>query len=169
MKKLQNVSVFIPNLDYGRATANFTTDDARFHIWFDYKTMERDGCLYKNPPHGVAHRGPGYFQTRTLDATNPTNAPIVTALFAEIEERKLIQAKIEEMKARDLEQEAAMLAKMREYQKQQTGPELYDALKGLMDYLSEAGATIPPGNRTQFLERWNAAKAAIAKAEAEPT
>lgn len=169
MKKLQNVSVYIPNLESSRATANFTTDEARFHIWFDYKTMERDDCLYKNAPRGVVYRGPGYFEARKLDATNATNAPIVAALFAEIEERKLIPAKIEELKALALQQEAALLAKMREYQKQQTGPELYDALKGLMDYLSELEEKIPPGNGIKFLERWNAATAAIAKAEAEPT
>jgi hypothetical protein len=81
---------------------------------------------------------PGHFITRGLDATNKTNRPIVTALFAEIENRKLVAEAfaLEAEKVAQKEREAAEAHRV--YLKQQAGPALFDALMALTKTASRA-------------------------------
>lgn len=87
-----------------RASASWTDDGARFHVWFDIDTKELDSerKIYKNPPDGVDSKHPDYFRTRYLDGELPKNAEIIKRVLAEVDRRNLIAAAlaVEEEKLR---------------------------------------------------------------------
>jgi hypothetical protein len=81
-----------------RMSASFTTDDARYHVWIDARTMTLEApILYKNPPHGVGYKMPGHFDTRRLNATTPKNAKLIAELLKAVSECKLVEAAIAQM------------------------------------------------------------------------
>jgi hypothetical protein len=170
-KKLENVRVeslaqFGGNLGV-RAAACFEMEGARYHIWFDTATGEREDVLYKNPLRSVGRHDPGHFETRSLDAANKANAPIVAALFAEIEERKLVEAALAAEAEKAAQKQAERAAAHRLHLKQQAGPALFDLLKMLADAadtvnnLQHAGAPIPAEVWAELYEATQAARTAL--------
>jgi hypothetical protein len=77
----------VTNVELGEYSAfnatislGWEADGARYHIWCKNAPelpFERGTVLYKNPPHGVKHRGPGDFNTRQLDSTKPRNVDMI--------------------------------------------------------------------------------------------
>lgn len=152
-------NIHVAGIYAGNAAANFEMDGARYHIWFNIDTMEPQSTLYKNPPHGVNRHTPGHFDTRHLDATNKKNKPLVDALFAHIREHGLLEAAIGKEAAKKAQQDAEIMDAYRRKVKERAGPDLYDALRGLLD--AEGDGYLPPENDP----RMKAARAALAKAE----
>ena len=51
-----------------RFSVHWETPEARFHVWMAGPgEFKNEPVIYKNPPHGVMHRGEGYFDTRMMD------------------------------------------------------------------------------------------------------
>lgn len=102
MKNITNIAVgsfskFAPN----RAGVSWDTPEARFHFWTNVETraIEAGGSgrmgdvpvIYKNSLV-LDSRAPGYFPTRYLDATKPSNVETIAFLWAEIDRLGLIEA-----------------------------------------------------------------------------
>ena len=156
-RKPENVRV--ENIGGPKASACFEMDGARFHIWFKPITLEREDILYKNPPQGTGSRDPGYFPTRRLDATTRANKTLVDGVFKEIEERGLIQKAQDAHAAEQAKIKEANEAAYRRRLKKEAGPELYEALKELLE--AQGDGWMPPEDDP----RMRAARAALAKAE----
>jgi hypothetical protein len=156
-RKPENVRV--EHVSNSKAAACFEMDGARFHVWFNTDILEREHILYKNPPQGTGSRDPGYFATRRLDATNRANKVLVDGVFQEIKERGLIEAAKEAQAAEQAKIKEANEAAYRRRLKKEAGPELYEALKELLE--AQGDGWMPPEDDP----RMRAARAALAKAE----
>ena len=122
-----------------RASAHWTLDGARFHVWFDIATLTVEGArshglnakptLYKNPIP------PEDWDTRRLDASKPHHAEVIRQVFARVIERGLIGAAIaaaeEEERKLDAEAEEAR----NQERIKEAAPDLLAALEGLRKQL----------------------------------
>lgn len=108
MKTPSNIVVGNINDYSSRASVSWILDGARFHVWFDTKTMEidRDRVIYKNPLPEVAYNSPEHFKTRHLDMDTPSNAALVKHIFEVIKDGALIEAAIAQQKRADAEADA---------------------------------------------------------------
>jgi hypothetical protein len=99
----------VESLRASRGCAMFNMGNARYHIWFDYKTLEIEKTLFKNPPEGVSRHDRDFFDPRHLVWDNKANRPLIEHVFAVIKEQKLIEQALakkqaeEEAKARAFE------------------------------------------------------------------
>jgi hypothetical protein len=170
-KKLENVRVDSISRVNNQAAACFEMDGARFHIWFNMVTGKRDGVLYKNPLLSVERHDPGHFETRSLDATNKANAAIVAALFAEIEERKLVEAALAAEAEKEAKKREELAAAHRLHLKQEAGPAMFDALLTLARAATaannhqHAGAPVTADMWSELYQATQTAWAELRKAE----
>lgn len=168
MKTPTNVHVDGLSAFHNRAAASWNLDGARYHVWFDLETkqVEAGYVLYKNPPLDVSSRDPGFFNTRKLDADSPSNAKVIERVFAEIEERGLIAAAIEENKREEYRRGKEMEALALEQRIKESGPELLAALERVADDLrrwrEEATGKINESIRLQVQTYEDQARATIA-------
>jgi hypothetical protein len=80
-----------------RMWAAFTMDDARYHVWFDARTMQLEApILYKNPLPRTEGSGTDQ-KPRRLDATSVKNARLVAELMKAVTERKLVEIAIQQV------------------------------------------------------------------------
>lgn len=139
------------NLHGDKVSVSWETPEARFHVWAhpksgqiqnglgivkgrpgDRETVgERGPVLYKNPL--VAYKEPGYFDTRSLDATKPANAKTIEYVLGVVRERGLIDKALaahaeKERQAQAEQAEAARLERIKE-----AGPQLFAAVQWAID------------------------------------
>ncbi len=94
---MENVKVTNHGDIYEHFALSWEHGGARYHIWDNEPKV-----LYKNPPNGTVHRGPGYFPTRQLKSDAKVNAAMV-AKAREIAQREHLYEKAEEDKQREQE------------------------------------------------------------------
>ncbi len=146
-----------------KATACWQLAGAKFHVWFNVKTMAFEDVIYKN---SLAEYGEdGYFETRKLDRSIPKNAAIVARVFAEIAGRGLVAERIaahkEQLRIR-AERNAEFA---RQEQIKEAGLELFRELTHLvrlLEPLEQSGSLNVPG-----LATLNGARAALLKASGQ--
>lgn len=153
MKNITNIAVgsfskFAPN----RAGVSWDTPEARFHFWTNVETraIEAGGSgrmgdvpvIYKNSLV-LDSRAPGYFPTRYLDATKPSNVETIAFLWAEIDRLGLIEAgraeqAAEERRAKAIEAESDKQRRRADLKKLVSFMAVHD-LAGLVEIVSEHG------------------------------
>jgi len=132
----------------------------RYHVWLDRTTRRRrDDTLYKNPPTGTKHKGEGYFPTRRLDVTNKANLTTFEYAMQEATRLGLFEKEEQHIADKVAAEKAANYIKYVEHCKKEAGPELYAALRNLL----EDGSFNLHMDRTREL----IAKASVALALAE--
>ena len=99
---MDNITITPRGGDLTCMSAAFTLEGARYHVWFDPRTMQLTApILYKNPPDGTKYRSEGHFDTRKLNATTSKNVALVAKLLATVVQRKLVEAAIEKIQTED--------------------------------------------------------------------
>jgi hypothetical protein len=139
MKKPTNVQVSLRDISSKTASASWTMDGARFHVWFNIDTLEIDGdyprrypVIYKNPPLRMDRNDPEFFDTRKLDATAAANAGIIEIVFAEIEKKDLISVARKDAEMREAQRQAESKAAIRRGRMEEAGPDLYNDLASMV-------------------------------------
>lgn len=109
-------------------------DFKRYHVWLDRKTRGlRDNTLYKNPPTGTPHKGPGYFDTRELNVLSEANIDAYMLVWKTAAENNLFELAEQKIVAeRELER-LRMENAARDRRIRGAGPELFEALRNLLD------------------------------------
>lgn len=120
---------------------------ARYHVWIDAESGERDPTLYKNPPPDVKQRDKGYFRTRLLNPDSAHNAAIIAAML-EAYERDGLKAKAFALRAEhDATEKARREAAAAIYWQEQAGPDLFAALSEALAVLEAINTVKPFGDR----------------------
>jgi hypothetical protein len=131
-------NIHVDNLSGDTAAAGFEAHGARFHLWFNWRTLEITSPLYKNPLRAdLKTTDPEYFHTRALDPGKGTNCDAVAHLFAEIKRLGLVtkaqqQIRLAIRKARQERAENHRRAKIRDH-----GEELLAELRLAHDLLQQ--------------------------------
>jgi hypothetical protein len=91
--KIENIHV--EHVDGIKFAIGWTIDGFRFHIWAERglsaASLQLQGSVFKNPPAGVKHRQPGYFDTRQIDPEAKTQAAILAEVLAVVERDELVR------------------------------------------------------------------------------
>lgn len=138
--------VHVDSLMWGetRAAAGFEFNGARYHIWFNLKTMKSDGTLYKNSI--AKHDEPGYYHARKLDPTKPNNKAMLAEMWRQIKEGHLVARALAASQAMENARIAEAADALRVHLIKEAGPKLLEALKLARNCISYCRAlcTIPP-------------------------
>lgn len=111
----------------------WTTEEARYHVWLDALRQLQDATIYKNPPLGVEHRGPGYFSTRHLKASDKANQLVVAHVLSEAVRVDMFGFADLKVQAQRERERAENKERARIRRSKEAGPALYAALKHLHD------------------------------------
>lgn len=133
----------------------WTINKMRYHVWLDCKTRRmHDDTIYKNPPEGVQHRGPGYFPTRHLKASDKVNQRMMAYVLNEAARLDLFAIADHEKQIKDDHEAALQRERARVYRIKEAGPVLYSALRHLVDAarLHEAAHDHPVGSEVLWAE-----------------
>jgi hypothetical protein len=148
---------------YGQPSVGCNFDGARYHVWLDRETLEFSETLYKNPPLGVEHRGPGWFATRRLDINSKANSIVVEALKERAVE--LVAAAKTEEEEKERVRLAAAAEEYRIHRINKYGVELLAALEDMVAAFGDlAEEYIAPDNAVAIAAK---ARTTIAQAKGE--
>ncbi len=135
-----HVSNYTKFAGHGRAAIGWNADGARFHVWVDIHKDEKlklTSDIYKNPPLYVDRKDAGHFDTSKLNANIAKNAAIIKQAFDVVKRDGLIGKEI----AVEQEKENARLAEIAEdtriHRIKEAGPDLLEALQGLLADITE--------------------------------
>jgi hypothetical protein len=130
--KIENVHVTTQSYSQSYCLS-WDAKGARYHVWLNRETRGlQDNTLFKNPPLGVEHRGPGYFPTRRLDASKQSGTEMI-ALAWEAATTLDLFALAEKTCKIEQEQELARASENARVQRiRQAGPLLLVALQACL-------------------------------------
>lgn len=101
---IQNVHVDHVSADTNKASAGFTLGEFRYHVWFNPRTLETDGPLYKNKITIKDENA----RTQRLDRAAAPNRAMLDEMWKQIRERELVRIALEnDAIKRDAEKRAA--------------------------------------------------------------
>lgn len=163
--KIKNAKAYLSSDFATQFALSCEYNGARYHVWVDKSSRTHtDDILYKNPPLGIEHAQPGYFQTRRLRTSSQFAVKLIAAMFEAAIREELFTKAVDTMK----EERRAELAKNEEAAKirraREAGPELLKVWKIWRDTIAtghRCGCSICKGLH-QFIDEMDAA---IAKAE----
>lgn len=108
MKK-EPTNIEVDGSEFGNISVSCEYDGARYHFWIRPDTLAPvDGVLFKNPPAGTPHNGPGFYWARRLDQGGTIGRRIMPAMLA------AIPAGVPPLKAKWAAADAARLQKAKE-------------------------------------------------------
>lgn len=123
---------------------------ARYHFWFtidagdrvrldvDVNALAPFPVIYKNPPRGIKHNGPGDFKTRKLNGNVPGNAAMIAQARARIKAQGLIALAVAAHEKAQRDEDKALAAMVLQNRKEAAGPALYSALEACAGALALA-------------------------------
>lgn len=117
--------------------------DARYHVWLDPRTMDVGDTLYKNPPDGVDHKDPRYFNTRRFGVSSEFSHTLIGAMI-EVYHSKGLLGQFEAALAREEEESRAKAEKERRAQQaRDAAPALVAALEQVRTALTQGIPSAP--------------------------
>lgn len=131
---------------------------ARYHVWIDRATMQPGPILFKNAPSQVKQGEPGYFHTRKLDRNGAFGRIVFPLMWQAMKDARLYEKACEDDAAKEAAQEAEQAEALRRYRIEQAAPDLYAALRAIIETYGGTLGVIDGFDMQQ-------AQAALAKAD----
>lgn len=153
---LKAVKIDRVSADRDRMCASFDVGGIHHYIWFHPDTKQHTGTLFKK----IERRRPRPPRTIYLNPSARKNQPIVAALFAEIDKRKLIASALAAEDAKQAAYEAEQQRQLEAERLRDAAPVLFDVVKRGRQKLATY-VKVYPGDKElrSLLKAWDAAVA----------